>query len=68
MAVREAIDLVFAHTAAGQVIGITDARNIPSIRLLERVGMTRTKSAIAVFRGQECLDYTTTLERRPVIN
>jgi [ribosomal protein S5]-alanine N-acetyltransferase len=67
VAVREAIDLVFEHTAANQVIAITDARNIPSIRLLERVGMTRTKSASAVFRGEACIEFTYTLDRENAI-
>src|SRR5687767_8837014 len=37
-AVREAINLLFEHTNVGRVLGITDARNVPSIRALERVG------------------------------
>ena len=56
-AVREAIKLVFEHTKAEQVLGITDARNLSSIRLLERVGMRKTESRSAVFRGEACLEY-----------
>ena len=40
-AVREAIALIFEHTPARRVIGAADARNTPSIRLLERAGMQR---------------------------
>ncbi|MFO7663402.1 MAG: GNAT family N-acetyltransferase [Chloroflexota bacterium] len=64
IAVGEAIHLVFEHTAVNQVIAITDARNIPSIRLLERVGMTRTKSASAIFRGEPCLEFTYALNHQ----
>jgi RimJ/RimL family protein N-acetyltransferase len=55
-AVREAIDLVFEHTQAERVIGVTDARNQSSIRLLERVGMRKTGSSSAVFRGEPCIE------------
>lgn len=39
------------HTAILQVVGITDARNIPSVRLLERAGMRRVATVSSVFRG-----------------
>lgn len=57
MAVREAIALVFERTAAERVIGITDTRNEPSIRLLERVGMHRVATTEAMFRGEACLEH-----------
>lgn len=63
IAVREAINLVFERTPAERVIGITDARNLPSIRLLERVGLRRIASAAATFRGESCLEYTYALPR-----
>ena len=56
-AVREAISLIFAATGVDRVIGITDARNAASIRLLERVGMRRTETTNAVFRGEQCIEY-----------
>ena len=56
-AAREAIELVFERTPALEVRGITDARNIRSIRLLERVGMRRLESGSAVFRGESCVEY-----------
>ena len=56
-AVREAIKLIFATTKVDRVIGVTDARNSASIRLLERVGMRRTDTTNAVYRGEPCVEY-----------
>ena len=56
-AVREAISLIFAATEVDRVFGITDARNAASVRLLERVGMRRTETTSAVFRGEHCVEY-----------
>jgi len=55
-AVREAIDLIFAATTVDRVLGITDARNSSSVRLLERVGMQRAEATRAVFRGEQCVE------------
>jgi len=63
-AVREAINLVFEHTKAEQVLGITDARNLPSIRLLERVGMRKTESRSVMFRGEACLEHVYSVSRQ----
>lgn len=63
MAVREAITLVFEQTTAERVIGITDARNEPSIRLLERVGMHQVATSEAMYRGEPCLEHTYSLAR-----
>jgi RimJ/RimL family protein N-acetyltransferase len=56
-AVREAISLIFAVTKVDRVFGITDARNSASVRLLERVGMRRTETTNAVFRGEQCVEH-----------
>ena len=56
-AVRDAIKLIFATTNVDRVIGVTDARNAASIRLLERVGMRRTETVNAVYRGEPCVEY-----------
>ena len=56
-AVQAAIDLVFAHTAAARVVGITDARNSASVRLLERAGMRRFTTLDAVFRDEACVEH-----------
>ena len=57
-ALREAVGLVFERSSAVQAICITDARNIPSIRLLERARMKRTATAQAIFRGEPCIEHT----------
>jgi RimJ/RimL family protein N-acetyltransferase len=62
-AVREAIDLVFEHTAAERVLGITDVRNRPSIRLLCRVGMSFVESRTATFRGEPCEEHVYAIAR-----
>lgn len=53
-AIREAIHLLFAATKVQQVIGITDDRNLASIRLLERIGFHCQEKRRAVFRGEKC--------------
>lgn len=60
---RVVIDLIFEHSTAGRVIGITDARNLPSMRLMERVGMRMTETRQAVFRGAACVEHTYTVTR-----
>lgn len=62
-AVSEAIQLIFNRTEVKQIRGITDSRNIPSIRLLKRVGMLKTESLESVFRGEPCIEYVFTLYR-----
>lgn len=62
-AVRAAMHLLFEHTAAECVVGITDARNAASIRLLERVGMQRVETAETVFRGEPCVELTYAVRR-----
>ena len=56
-AVRAAISLIFERTPVAQIIAVTDARNLPSIRLLERVGMRRIETVAATFRGEPCIEY-----------
>ncbi len=62
-AVRAAIGLLFDHTGVARVVGVTDARNLPSVRLLERVGMHRTGTANAVFRGEACVEHSFAITR-----
>ena len=62
-AVTEAIALIFEQTKVGRVVAITDARNLPSIRLLERLGMHRIASENAVFQGEPCIEYVYELAR-----
>lgn len=56
-AVGAAMGLVFECSAADRVVGITDARNHASIRVLERAGMERVEARHVVFRGAPCLEF-----------
>ena len=62
-AVREVIAYAFEHTRAERVLGVTDSRNLSSIRLLERIGMREVASSDAVFRGEPCIELTFTISR-----
>ena len=62
-AVREAINLVFEQTNAGRMLGIVDARNLESIRLLQRVGMNLAESRVAMFRDAPCLEHIYAISR-----
>ena len=62
-AVLAAIQLVFEVTAVARIVGITDARNLAPIRLLERVGMRRASTRPAEFRGEACIEHVHELRR-----
>jgi aminoglycoside 6'-N-acetyltransferase len=62
-AVREAIALVFEHAPVARIVATTDARNLPSVRLLERVGMRRIDTAVAMFRGEPCTEHAYEIAR-----
>ena len=66
-AVREAIRLVFQQCDVERVIGITDARNIPSILLMERIGMHKFNEHETVFRDELCTEYFFTISREDMI-
>jgi len=55
--VAAAIALLFEHTDVLRVVGITDARNTASARLLERVGMSRVETRDTVFKGEPCTEW-----------
>jgi RimJ/RimL family protein N-acetyltransferase len=55
-AVRQALQLFFDITGAQQVLGITDSRNVRSIRLLERTGFRHHERRSTVFRGEPCIE------------
>ena len=61
--VREAVRLVFAATGVLQVRGITDSRNEPSARLLERLGFRHEADRDVVFRGEACSEQVYVLKR-----
>jgi RimJ/RimL family protein N-acetyltransferase len=62
-AISELLNLIFECSSAERVIGVTDARNLPSMRLMERVGMRMTATNEAVFRGEACVEHTYTVTR-----
>jgi aminoglycoside 6'-N-acetyltransferase len=62
-AVRQALQLLFDITRVKQVLGITDRRNVRSIRLLERVGFRHCESRSTVFRGEPCVEDVYALSR-----
>ncbi len=63
LAVREALQLLFSATSVTRVLGITDERNVPSIKLLERIGFELVESRQVVFRGEPCTERVYVLPR-----
>ena len=63
-AVSLCIQLLFEQTTADRIVAITDARNAPSIRLLERIQMQRVKVVDTVFRGSPCVEYVYSFSRK----
>ena len=64
-AVRESLELLFTATGVERVLGITDARNQPSVRLLERLGFVWCETREVIFRGEECRELVYVLAREP---
>jgi RimJ/RimL family protein N-acetyltransferase len=62
-AVEAALGLLWAHTPVRRVLGITDARNTPSIRLLERLGFRRIETRDAEFKGERCTEFVYAIAR-----
>ena len=62
-AVREALALLFSSTNVEQVLGVTDVRNLASVRLLERAGFKHRETVEAIFRGEPCSEATYVLQR-----
>lgn len=62
-AVLAALALLFDSNKVDVVEGITDARNVPSIRLLERVGMRRVRTRKMLFKGEICTEYVYSISR-----
>jgi RimJ/RimL family protein N-acetyltransferase len=62
-AVREAIGLLFESMRITRVLGITDSRNLASIRLLERAGFRLQDSRHTMFRGEPCVEHVYVLPR-----
>lgn len=62
-AVRHALETLFARTRIAEVRGITDQRNTPSMRLLQRLGFIWVEDCAAEFRGERCTEQVFTLRR-----
>ena len=63
-AVHLAITLIFESTPVQKIVGITDTRNLASVKLLERVGMQRRETLAGAFKGQPCQEYVYAVSRR----
>ena len=63
-AVKAAVAMVFAQTAAERIHAQTDARNTACIRLLERLGATLLARINTEFRGEPCVEFRYELARR----
>lgn len=55
-AARAAVTLFFEVAGVREVHAITDARNTPSLRLLERIGFEVVERRDVVFRGEPCTE------------
>ena len=62
-AVREAINLIFEQTRVDRVLGIADARNLRSIRMLQRAGMSMIESRKTLFREEPCIEHVYAISR-----
>lgn len=62
-AVGAALELFFSTTRINRVLGVTDERNLPSIKLLERLGFEFIERRHVVFRGEPCTERVHALAR-----
>jgi aminoglycoside 6'-N-acetyltransferase len=62
-AVGQALHLLFDITEVKQALGITDSRNVASVRLFERVGFRHQESRSAIFHGEACSEEVYVLAR-----
>lgn len=63
-AVQALIDSLFALGSIHKIVGITDTRNEPSIKLLKRLGMNLVRSDEVEFKGKICIEQTFELDRK----
>jgi len=66
-AVRNALQLFFGLTSVERVLGITDARNAASVRLLQRVGFRYCATRSTVFRGEDCAEEIYAVRRNSAV-
>ncbi|TXH70964.1 MAG: N-acetyltransferase [Lysobacteraceae bacterium] len=57
------LDLLFAHTAVGQVRAATDVRNAACARMLQALGMRLVDSAQTEYKGEMCTEQVFVIER-----
>lgn len=62
-AVLEAIKFVFDCSPVHRIVAISDARNGPSLALLERIGMCKVTEQTSAFRGERCTEYVFATDR-----
>lgn len=62
-AVQALINSLFEMGNINKIVGITDMRNDPSIRLLRRLGMKLLQSVEVEFRGELCVEQTFELDK-----
>lgn len=55
-AVALALQLLQEHGAIERVTGMTDARNLASVRLLERLGFRHCETRATVYKGEPCVE------------
>jgi RimJ/RimL family protein N-acetyltransferase len=63
-AVRATVDYAFERLGVDVVVAVTDARNAPSIALLDRIGMTALSTAHVPIKGEWCDELTYEQRRR----
>ncbi|KAI9019629.1 putative integron gene cassette protein [Hyaloraphidium curvatum] len=62
-AMEAVLDLLWERTPAERVRAAADARNAPSIRLLERLGFRLSGTREGDFKGERCTEFVYVLER-----
>lgn len=51
------LDLVFAASPVRQIRALADSRNLPSIKVLERIGFRRVSERQTVFKSEPCTEF-----------
>lgn len=64
-ALRGLVDALFRHAAVTRVVGVTDERNLASVRVLERLGMDLLSREATVFKQEPCVELRYELTRAP---
>jgi RimJ/RimL family protein N-acetyltransferase len=64
-AIKALIEALRFRPEVHRIVGIVDARNVSSIRVLERLGMAMVAREAAVFKGEPCTELRYQLELPP---